>query len=174
VTTPPPPGDNTRDDAGVTALVDWLPRVDEHETTIDADVEDVWAALLETVDAGFSRAPAAFYARVVGCREHESGGPRPLVAGSTIPGFRVLGARPVAELVLEGRHRFSSYALIFRLARIGPARSRLRAETRAAFPGPAGTMYRMLVIGTGGHAVGVRRLLSTVQRRSGKEPRAND
>ena len=66
----------------------------------------------------------------------------------------------------EGRHRFSSYALIFRLDRVGPDESRLRAETRAEFPGVSGGIYRFLVIGTRGHLVAVRRLLSTIKHRS--------
>ena len=143
-----------------------LPRVDEHATTIDAGVDEVWRALLEALDAGFARAPASAYARLVGCHDHTSSGPRPLAEGSTLPGFRVVSARPGAELVLAGRHRFSSYALIFRLDEIGAHRSRLRAETRATFPGPAGAVYRLLVIGTGGHAVAVGRMLAKVQRRT--------
>jgi hypothetical protein len=86
--------------------------------------------------------------------------------GSTFPGFRVAAVVPGRELVLGGRHRFSSYALIFRLEPAGPGRSRLTAETRARFPGPAGGLYRLLVLGTGGHAVGVRRLLAAVRRRA--------
>jgi hypothetical protein len=109
------------------------------------------------------------YARLVGCRDYASSGPRPLVEGSTIPGFRVARVRPGAELVLEGRHRFSAYALIFRLEEIGPDRTRVSAETRATFPGPAGALYRVLVIRTGGHVVAVRRSLATVQRRARKE-----
>jgi hypothetical protein len=73
---------------------------------------------------------------------------------------------PGRELVLQGRHRFASYALIFRIEDIGPRRSRLRAESRAAFPGRAGRLHRRLVIGTGGHVVGMRRLLSAIRRRS--------
>ena len=67
---------------------------------------------------------------------------------------------------LAGRHRFSSYALTFRLDEIGAHRSRLRAESRATFPGPAGAVYRLLVIGTGGHAVAVGRMLAQVRRRA--------
>ena len=47
------------------ALLDGLPHVDEHAMTIEAGVDAVWAALLETVDTEFS-APAAVYARVIG------------------------------------------------------------------------------------------------------------
>lgn len=90
----------------------------------------------------------------------------PLAEGSVFAGFRVVTAVPGRELVLQGSHRYSTYALVFRLDELAPGRSRLRAETRAVFPGPAGGLYRLLVIGTGGHAVGVRRLLSGIRRRA--------
>ena len=152
--------------ADALATIAALPRVDEHATTIDARIDVVWPALIEAVDAAFGRAPAAMYARLVGCRDNGSTGPRPLAEGSTTPGFRVVRVLPGAELVLDGRHRFSSYALTFCLEAAGRDRSRLRAETRAAFPGRAGALYRLLVIGTRGHVVAVRRLLSAVDRAS--------
>jgi hypothetical protein len=77
-----------------------------------------------------------------------------------------VSAVPELELALVGRHRFSSYALTFRIDRLGPDRTQLRAESRAAFPGVLGRAYRIAVIGTGGHAVAVRRLLTAVQRGS--------
>jgi hypothetical protein len=142
--------------------VSQLPYLDEHATDIAADVDAVWTALLATLD----RAGMAGYARIVGCADYTASGPRPLAEGSTIPGFRVVTALPAAELALEGRHRFSSYALIFRIEPDGAGRSRLRAESRGVFPGLLGGVYRLLVIGTGGHVVAVRRLLSAVRRRS--------
>jgi hypothetical protein len=148
------------------AQIEQLPRIDEHAVTIDAGVADVWRALVVTLDRSFTNKPASVYARVVGCREYGPRGPRPLAAGSTIPGFRVVCAVPDAELVLDGQHRFSNYALTFRLESIGPQCTRLRADTRAAFPGVTGAAYRALVIGTRGHVVAVRRLLSTVRRRA--------
>jgi hypothetical protein len=69
-----------------------------------------------------------------------------------------------AELALEGEHRFSRYELTFRTDRLAQDRSRLRAETRADFPGPAGRVYRALVIGTRGHVVAVRRMLVATKR----------
>jgi len=143
-----------------------LPYRDEHTTVVAAGADDVWRALGETLDRSFSRPGANRYARLVGCADRTASGPRPLAEGSTFPGFRVAAAVPGRELVLGGRHRFSSYALIFRLEPAGPGRSRLTAETRATFPGPAGGLYRLLVLGTGGHAVGVRRLLAAVRRRA--------
>lgn len=143
-----------------------LPYRDEHTTVVEAGADDVWRSLGETLDRSFSRPGANRYARLVGCADRTASGPRPLAEGSTFPGFRVAAAVPGRELVLGGRHRFSSYALIFRLEPAGPGRSRLTAETRATFPGPAGGLYQLLVLGTGGHAVGVRRLLAAVRRRA--------
>ncbi|MFF5009115.1 hypothetical protein ACFY3G_40600 [Streptomyces phaeochromogenes] len=143
-----------------------LPYCDEHTTVVAAGADDVWRSLGDTLDRSFSRPGASRYARLVGCADRSASGPRPLAEGSTFPGFRVAAAVPGRELVLGGRHRFSSYALIFRLEPAGPGRSRLTAETRATFPGPAGGLYRLLVLGTGGHAVGVRRLLAAVRRRA--------
>lgn len=56
----------------------------------------------------------------------------PLAEGSVFAGFRVVAAVPGRELVLQGSHRFSTYALVFRLDELAPGRSRLRAETRGS------------------------------------------
>ncbi|GII52724.1 hypothetical protein Pth03_11130 [Planotetraspora thailandica] len=143
-----------------------LPHLDEHTTAIAAGVDDVWPVLIETLDRTFSRPHVTGYARAVRCADHTASGPRPLAEGSTIPGFRVAAAAPGSELVLEGRHHFSTYFLIFRLEQVDAGRSLLRAESRAAFPGVAGGLYRLLVVGTGGHVVGIRRLLSAIASRS--------
>lgn len=70
------------------------------------------------------------------------------------------------ELELAGSHRFSRYALIFRLHELAPGQVQVRAETRAEFPGPPGAVYRALVIGTRGHVLAVRRLLAAIKRRA--------
>jgi hypothetical protein len=85
------------------------------------------------------------------------------VVGAALGGFRVTAADPGRELALLGRHRFSTYALVFHLEETGEGRTRVRAETWARFPGPAGVVYRALVIGTGGHRVAVRHLLAQVR-----------
>lgn len=143
-----------------------LPRIDEHETVVAAEGGAVWHALGETLERSFGRPRSARYARLVGVADRAVSGPRPLSRGSAFPGFRVADAVPERELVLVGRHHFSTYALVFRMetARIG--RTRLRAETRARFPGPGGALYRLLVIGTGAHALLTGRLLATVRRRA--------
>ena len=139
-----------------------LPRIDEHSVVIAADAAAVWSGLLETLDRSFSRPAAAAYARVVGCADRDTAGPRPLTEGSSLPGFRVVAAAAPYELVLTGRHRFSTYALVFRIESLDAGVSRLRAESRASFPGVPGRVYRTLVLRSGAHVVGVRRLLHRV------------
>ncbi|WP_338117123.1 hypothetical protein [Streptomyces viridochromogenes] len=78
------------------------------------------------------------------------------------PAFRLVTAVPGKELAFGGSHRFSTYALIFRLEEAGVDRTRVRAETRADFPGWTGRLYRLLVIGTGGHAWVIRRMARKV------------
>jgi hypothetical protein len=143
-----------------------LPYIDEHATVIAAGGDAVWRSLVETLDRSSSRHGVAGYARLVRAADHTASGPRPLAEGSTLPGFRVVAAVPGRELVLQGRHHFSSYALIFRIEPVSPGRSRMHAESRAAFPGLAGGLYRRLVIETGGHAVAIRRLLAAVRHRA--------
>ena len=146
--------------------VSELPLLDEHSVEIAAPAINVWTALLETLDESFSGRIGTIYARLVGCEEPAASGPRPLAGGSTITGFRVTSSVPERELVLEGRHRFSSYRLTFRLEDAGAGFSRLSAESRAIFPGSHGRLYRLLVVSSGGHVVAVRRMLASVRRRA--------
>jgi hypothetical protein len=67
------------------------------------------------------------------------------------------------EWGLEGKHLFSRYALTFRIDRLDGGRSRVRAESSAAFPGYRGAAYRALVIGTRGHIAGVRGILRQIK-----------
>jgi hypothetical protein len=142
-----------------------LPYIDEHTRDLAGEPADVWPALLDAIDHAWSNPVATLAARALGCDEHAATGPRPLAPGSTVPGFRVTRLVTGAELVLAGRHRFSSYAVISRVEAAGHHRTRLHVESRASFPGPAGRAYRVLVIGSGGHVVAVRRLLSRIARR---------
>lgn len=150
---------------------DDLPWVDEHAGEIDAPASVVWPALLRTVERMTAGGAAPRYARVVGCADVEAGGPRPLEAGSTVPGFHVAELAPHASLTLAGSHRFSSYALVFRLEPLGGRRTRLVAETRAEFPGIRGRAYRAAVIGTRMHVLVVRRVMRGVARQAERAPR---
>ncbi|WP_406692162.1 hypothetical protein REH65_09505 [Saccharopolyspora sp. ID03-671] len=145
--------------------VSQLPRIDEHSVGVDADPDAVWLALSARLD-GIAGAPAGAYARLIGSPDHAASGPRPLAEGSVLPGFRVVSATRGEELTLRGHHRFSVYALRFRIEREGVGRCRLTAESRATFPGVGGAIYRFLVIGTRGHGFAVRRLLAGVASRA--------
>lgn len=146
------------------ASAERLPHVDEHSLTIDADADAVWESTLRVAESSSGSGVGARVARLLGCTYVEASGPRPLAVGSTFPGFRVETAEQPRELALVGGHRFSDYALIFRIDDLGRGRSRLRAETRAEFPGLKGRIYRALVIGTRGHVLATRRLLSAAKR----------
>lgn len=134
--------------------------VDVHSVVIDASRAAAWPALQHMVEhAGPGR-----FARFLGCVDTEASGPRPLAVGSTVPGFHVVAVDEPGELALAGRHRYSDYALVFRLDELAPGRSRLRAETRAAFPGTSGRLYRTMLVGTRAHVIATRRMLAIVKR----------
>jgi hypothetical protein len=165
------PQDNIDADT-VTSTEELPPRIDEHTITIRVDDPGlVWGALGDVLGRsripglGRSRIPTTGYGSRL-LRVHpgiRSGDP--LFAGSTLPGFTVVRAEPGKELALAGHHRFSSYALIFRLV-AGEHHTTLSAETRAAFPGVSGRVYRGLVIDTRGHVLVVRALLRATCRRA--------
>lgn len=145
--------------------IEDLPRVDEHAIVIDAPQEAAWDALLPALRRGFGGRLAKRIATRLGCRETETAGD-PLHPGATLPGFVVARVVPPTLYALLGAHRFSRYALVFSIDRLGRERAIVRAETRAEFPGTRGRAYRELVIGTRGHVLVVRRLLRAVKRRA--------
>lgn len=119
-----------------------LPYIDEHAMSIGASPERTWAALVAMLRRVFGR--GAPLAHVLGC-EQASTSPRfDGAVGQTLPGFHVAESAPGRRLVLRGRHRFARYELTFVLED-----GELRAQTRAAFPGVRGRVYRMAVIGAG-------------------------
>jgi hypothetical protein len=141
-----------------------LPFIDEHAVEVAASPDRVWEAIRQTASRSFGGQRAELFARLLGAEAHPRGDPG--TPGSTIVGFRVARAEVPVELALEGEHRFSRYALSFHVEALADDRSRVRAETRAAFPGLHGRAYRALVIGTGGHVLVVNRLLRAVRARA--------
>jgi hypothetical protein len=140
-----------------------LPHVDEHVVDVAAPPGRAWTALLAVLHGTFGSTAARGIAVALGCvPSATSGWGRPDV-GSTVPGFRITSAEPPALLVVAGRHRFSRYGIVFRLEPTATG-CRVRAETRARFPGPHGALYRMAVIGTGPHVLVTTRMLRTVAR----------
>jgi hypothetical protein len=145
--------------------IEQLPAIDEHAIRIDAPPEAVWEALLATIAGSFGGRGSGAIARALGCAETESKGDL-RHPGGTIPGFVVARVVPPVLLALLGSHRFSRYALVFRVDAMENGSSRVRAETRAEFPGAKGRAYRALVIGTRGHVLAVKSMLRTIRRRA--------
>lgn len=136
-----------------------LPFVDRHQTEFFVSADLVWSSLLELFRTEMSSASS--FARALGCD--------PIIAtktfqgtvGESVAGFRIAEAEPKRRLVLEGRHRFAQYRLIFNLDhRV------LSAETFAAFPGLQGAFYKTAVIYTGGHWLITKFLLHEIVRRA--------
>jgi hypothetical protein len=154
-----------------------LPYIDEHSGTFAAGEATTWAALIAVL-RGTGQPAWRSYAQLVGCEPAKVTGDwltEPEL-GATIPGFRVEDVDAPRRLVLSGKHRFSRYELTFVLERAelpGRVGTRLRAETRATFPGVTGTLYRALVIGSGAHVLATCRLLWLVGKAaSRREDRA--
>ncbi|MEU7899811.1 hypothetical protein AB0B45_44055 [Nonomuraea sp. NPDC049152] len=126
--------------------------MDEHQTTIAASRDLVWAALRRYVDSSLlvsGRNPLAWLLGTV---------PR--------TGFEVSREVPRQQLSMAGRHRFARYLLVFELADVAGGKTVLSARTYAHFPGPHGLVYRALVIGSRAHVVAVQRMLRSVRRSS--------
>ena len=140
-----------------------LPFVDEHTTDIGAGADRAWMAMLDYFGGdGADRLTSPIASALGGMPAKRSGAPGEI--GSTIPGFIVTRSVAPAVLALMGQHRFARYALIFRLADMREAGTRLSAETRAEFPGRAGSVYRTLVIGSRGHVLATRTMLRSIRR----------
>jgi hypothetical protein len=118
--------------------MEQLPYIDEHVISVDANRADTWSAMLRVL-----------------CRDPSD--------PATVPtGFTLDEATPPARFVLKGRHPFAVYRWVFELDDHGPRRTLVRSATWAAFPGLHGSVYRALVIGSGGHRVAVRRVLRRI------------
>ncbi|UKD51880.1 hypothetical protein L3Q65_28600 [Amycolatopsis sp. FU40] len=140
-----------------------LPFLDEHRVVVHADAETAWRAVNQVIERVSGRL-ATGYAWAVGADDWKATGSRPLAEGATVPGFRVAAAEPPRLLALAGRHRFSEYRLTFRLEPEARGQTLILAESRARFPGVLGSGYRLLVIESGGHVLGMRRMLGTIKR----------
>jgi hypothetical protein len=134
-----------------------LPYIDTQTVAIGAPAQVVFETLEGAAPGLMGGRLASAYARLVGTADRGSDG-APV-------GFHVVHREAPNAFVLSGRHRFARYELAFRIEGDDGV-STLHADTRAEFPGIAGRLYRAAVIGTGGHVVAVRRMLSAIKRRA--------
>jgi len=125
---------------------------------VGAPPASVWDALIEVLRRELA---SERMARALGCDPAVRSAGFAGAPAQTLPGFRVVEAEPGRLLDLRGSHRFSRYQLTFRIDS-----GRIVAETRAAFPGVRGRIYRALVIGSGAHRIVTRRVLARVVRRA--------
>jgi hypothetical protein len=148
--------------------VEQLPYVDEHVLAIPAPRERVWEALLSMLRATLGSTTPTPVRMLLNLTPTESRGDwrGPLDLDDALPGFAISEISPHERLALSGRHRFSSYALVFDIDATDGEHSTLRAQTWAEFPGLTGRAYRALVIGSGAHKLLVRRMLRDVARRT--------
>jgi hypothetical protein len=137
--------------------MEQLPYIDEHSQRVDAPADVVWTALLKVLRR--EMAGSEKFARILGCDPAQGTAEFAGRPGEAVPGFRVVEAELGRRLALCGRHRFSNYALTFVIDG-----DRLRAQTRAVFPGVLGRLYCAAVIGSGAHRLVIRRLLRQVAR----------
>lgn len=161
-------------ETGDTSAVGKLPYIDAHSLTVNAPPDQVWEETAQVTRrwveytfprSGIAGAVGPLFARLLGASNVESPPPGPGVPEAMV-GFRMARAERPSVIALEGEHRFSRYALIFQIEPDDGSSCIVTAETRAAFPGRAGHIYRTAVIGTGAHVIVVRRLLSSIKRRA--------
>ena len=149
--------------------VERLPEIDDHARLVAAPPDRTWDALVAVLAGPVAALPRPLtWAWDLEPRAR-TGWDEP-APGSTIPGFVVAESAPPRLLTLRGRHRFSRYEIRFILEPAAPGAVELHARTAAAFPGLPGKTYRALVIGSGGHALVVRRLLARVAERAERAP----
>jgi hypothetical protein len=128
-----------------------LPFIDEHQITIAAPRDQVWAALRRWSDS-LGLAPSHPLAALLGTEPRS--------------GFELVHHLPQRSLGFAGRHRFSRYLLAFDLTDLPGGRTQVSARSHAEFPRLRGRAYRALVVGTGAHVVAVGRMLRAIRRES--------
>ena len=147
--------------------VDALGFLDEHAVVVEAAPDTVWDAVLGMVRGTFDGTGARLFARVVGCDPPAPSGWDDPGVGTTVVGFRIVEANRPGRLVVEGRHHFSRYGIVFRIEPTDRG-TRCTIESRADFPGIRGRLYRLAVVGTRGHVLAVRRMLRDIARDAGR------
>ncbi len=127
-----------------------LPFVDEYGLTVRAREDEIWPVVVGYATA-LSRTRHRVLSRLLGAVPES--------------GFEIIATRPHEEVTLEGRHRFATYRLVFRVRSDGGA-ALVTADTFAQFPGVKGRLYRAVLMGTRAHRIATTRMLREIQRRA--------
>jgi hypothetical protein len=141
-----------------------LPFIDELEAVVEAPAAAVYLAVAKRMARGLEAPGARAFAALLKCAHRGASYTVPPIEGQETNGFVVARADEPRALVLEGQHRFATYRLSFFVDPLTERRSCLRARTEAVFPGFGGAVYRELVIGSSGHAILVKRMLTAISR----------
>jgi hypothetical protein len=139
-----------------------LPCIDEHEISLNVAAPVAWTAVVAVFGRLATRPAWRMFARAIRCKPDHAVGTA-VTAGDSLPGFLVARCTAPTEWALEGEHLFSRYALTFRIAPVDSEHCRVGAHSTADFPGLHGKVYRAMVIGSGGHAIGVRSILRSIK-----------
>jgi hypothetical protein len=143
-----------------------LPFIDEFETVVEAPARAVYLAAAQRMARGLEGPGVRAFAALLKCAHRGTSYTIPPAEGQETNGFVVARVDEPRALVLEGEHRFATYRLSFFVDLLTDSRSRLRARTEAVFPGFWGGVYRILVIGSSGHEVIVKRMLGAISRQA--------
>jgi hypothetical protein len=139
-----------------------LPYIDEHEISVNVPASVAWTAAVAAFGRLTTRPALRIFAKAIQCRPDHAIGAA-VTVGEALPGFLVTRCEVPREWSLEGEHLFSRYAVTFRIASVDSEHCRVAAQSSAEFPGLHGKIYRTIVIGSGGHAIGVRRILRSIK-----------
>jgi hypothetical protein len=141
-----------------------LPSIDVHEISVNVPPSVAWPAVIAVFERLTTRPAWRLYAKAVRCKPDRAiGDGSTVTVGDALPGFLVTRCGAPTEWAFEGEHLFSRYALTFRITPVESAHCRIAAHSCAEFPGVHGSMYRAMVIGSGGHENGVRRILRSIK-----------
>lgn len=121
--------------------------IDDRRVAVDGSVEQAWRAAREYAE-GLVAPSGGWFPRLLGAEPSS--------------GFRIAEEVAPRRVSLQGRHRFARYALDFRMASTDGT-VEVSAISYSDFPGVTGLAYRTAVVGSHGHGVAVRRMLSTIR-----------
>ncbi len=141
-----------------------LPFLDQHETLAAASADEVFDAAVRVFYRRLNSPVARAYAWLVRAEPRRPTGDSGFAVGDVFAAFRVDECERPSRVVLAGRHRFAMYRLTFTCVAHGAGATRVAIRTDAAFPGVLGSLYRLVVIRSGGHVVVTRQLLRSIAR----------